>query len=78
MCKPEREDEFWSGHEKLELVSDGRQNRTEGEPAYLGNQALEERSHSFVLHHASHDSETTFWVLKVAVLNSGLDDIKGC
>lgn len=42
----------------------------------LGGQSLEEAAESFVLDHAADDTEAGFWVLKVAVLDSGLDDIE--
>ena len=39
-------------------------------------QSLEEGSEALVLHHVGHDPESTLGVLKVPVLNTGLDDIE--
>jgi len=44
----------------------------------LRRQPLEETRDAFIFHHTRHNPETGFGVLEVAVLNSGLDDIKGC
>lgn len=43
----------------------------------LGDETLEEGSHTLVLGHVGQDAETALGVLKVAVLNTGLDDIEG-
>lgn len=45
-------------------------------PTYLGNQSLEEAGRALVLGHVGQDSEATLGVVKVAVLDSGLDDIE--
>lgn len=45
--------------------------------SYLGNQTLEESGGTLILHHVGNDSETTLGVLKVAVLDTGLDDVEG-
>lgn len=42
----------------------------------LGCQSLEEGSESLVLHHVGHNPEATLRVLKVPVLDTGLDDIE--
>lgn len=39
-------------------------------------QSLEEGSEALVLHHVGHDPEAALGVLKVPVLNTGLDDIE--
>lgn len=43
----------------------------------LGSQSLEETSETFVLHHVGHNTEAGLGVLKVAVLDTGLDDVQG-
>jgi hypothetical protein len=48
----------------------------DGGTAYLWHQSLEERCDSFILNHASNNLETALWVVKVSVLNTGLDNIE--
>jgi hypothetical protein len=48
------------------------------EKTHLWYQALEETGESLILDHASNNPESTLWVLKVAVLNASLDNIKRC
>lgn len=47
-----------------------------GSFAYLGDKTLEESTHAFVPCHLGENLETALWVLKVAVLNASLDNIK--
>ena len=44
---------------------------------YLGDQALEETSETLVLGHVGQDAEAALRVLKVAVLDTGLDHVEG-
>jgi hypothetical protein len=43
---------------------------------YLWHQALEKTGESFILDHAANNPESTLWVLKIPVLDTGLDNIK--
>lgn len=43
---------------------------------YLGDQSLKETTEAFMLSHVAQDSEPTFRVVEVSVLDSGLDDIE--
>lgn len=36
---------------------------------------LEETCDTFILHHATHNPETTLWVVKIPILDSGFDDV---
>lgn len=45
---------------------------------HLWCQPFEERSEAFNRPHVPNNSEPTLWVLKVAVLYPGFDDIEGC
>ncbi len=42
----------------------------------LGDQALEEGRGTLVARHVSQNAETALWVVKVTVLDTGLDDVK--
>jgi hypothetical protein len=44
---------------------------------HLGNQALEEGRRALVLGHVGQDTEAALGVLKIAVLDAGLDDVEG-
>jgi len=44
----------------------------------LGNETLEEGRGALILGHVSQDAEAALGVLKVAVLNAGLDDVEWC
>lgn len=67
------------------LVEDGNQLLSNGEGEHelgsnnqdLGQEALEESSESLVTDHLLDDANTTLRVIKVAVLDTGLDDIQG-
>jgi len=43
----------------------------------LGSETLEEAAHALVLGHIRDNTETRLGVLKVAVLNTGLDHVQG-
>lgn len=43
----------------------------------LGDETLEEGAHALVLGHVGEDAEAALGVLKVAVLDAGLDDVEG-
>lgn len=43
---------------------------------YLGNQSLEETRETLVLGHVAQDSETALGVVKVAILDTGLDNVE--
>ena len=43
--------------------------------SYLWYQSLEETGETLILSHASNNLESTLWVIKVLVLDTGLDNI---
>lgn len=49
---------------------------TKGPFIYLGDQALEEARETLFASHVGQDAESTLRIVKVAVLDSSLDDIE--
>lgn len=45
---------------------------------YLGDKALEEAGETLVAGHVGQDAEAALGVVKVLVLNAGLDDVERC
>lgn len=56
---------------------EGGEEGSAGNSTYLGNQSLEETTEALVLGHVAQNSEAALGVVKVAVLDSRLDDIEG-
>lgn len=46
--------------------------------AYLRNETFEESTHAFISCHLGQNLEASLWVLKVLVLDTGLDDVQRC
>ena len=78
--EPERENQLRSSHEQLQRkhhVSLAHPFTRVVIVSYLGNEALEETRQTLVLGHVGQDPEAALGVLKVAVLDAGLDDVEG-
>jgi len=73
--EPEREHQLRAGHQKLQLLAS--EDEGKEETPYLGHQALEEAGGTFVPGHVRQDPESALRIVKVAVLDPGLDDVQG-